>query len=298
MSGASGSGLRGHLSGGVTTTCRAWALVRADGMTLGFTDHDRDIAFDGIDFRADTGLTARTLQQGTGLAVDNSEALGALSDAAITETDIAAGRYDGAAVTAWLVNWQDVTQRQLLFRGALGEIRRAGGAFEAELRGLAEALNRPQGRVYQKSCSAVLGDADCTFDLTTPGSFADLTVETVEARQRFRFAALPGFAPGWFLEGTLRMTGGAAQGLSGVIRDDVTLPGGRQEIGLWQPLGAEVAPGDPLRLEAGCDKRLRTCIDKFDNVLNFQGFPDIPGDDWTITDPARAPRPDGGSRRR
>ncbi|MGR3405211.1 MAG: DUF2163 domain-containing protein, partial [Roseovarius indicus] len=33
------------------------------------------------------------------------------------------------------------------------------------------------------------------------------------------------------------------------------------------------------------------------NFLNFQGFPDIPGDDWSYTDPSRAGRLDGGSRR-
>src|SRR5690606_20469724 len=131
-----------------TTCCRCWALVRRDGATLGFTDHDADLGFEGITFRADTGLSAAALQQSTGLAVDNTEARGALSSEAITEADIRAGRFDGAGVTAWLVNWADPAQRVLQFRGTLGEVTRAGGAFRAELRGLAEALNQPQGRVY------------------------------------------------------------------------------------------------------------------------------------------------------
>ena len=109
-------------------------------------------------FRAGTGLTARVLAQSTGLSVDNTEALGALTSSAVTEADIEAGRFDGAEVLAWLVNWQDVSQRLILFRGSFGEIRRANGAFEAELRGLTEALNRPLGRIYQKGCTAVLGD--------------------------------------------------------------------------------------------------------------------------------------------
>ena len=143
------SALAAHLASGTTTTCHAWAITRGDGTVLGFTDHDRDLTFDGMTFRAGTGLSAMTLQQGTGLAVDNSEAIGALSDAAIREADIDAGRFDGAAVSAWVVNWADVAARQVIFRGTIGEIRRAGGAFSAELRGLAEALNQPMGRVYQ-----------------------------------------------------------------------------------------------------------------------------------------------------
>ncbi|MGK8236320.1 DUF2163 domain-containing protein [Roseovarius sp. MS2] len=290
------TGLLEHLGTGVTTTCRAWALTRRDGVVMGFTDHDRLLAFEGIAFRPDTGLSALALQQTTGLSVDNTEALGALNDAAIREADIEAGRYDGAELRAWLVNWQDVAARRLLFRGSIGELRRAGGAFEAELRGLTDALNVPLGRVYQKACSAVLGDRDCRFDLDTPGYVSERPAEEVEENRVFRFAEMGGFAEDWFRHGVLRVLSGAAAGLIGLIKRDRTEGTGRV-IELWHPLGAKVMPGDALRIEAGCDKRRGTCQFKFDNLLNFQGFPDIPGDDWTITDPSKAPRLDGGSRR-
>jgi uncharacterized phage protein (TIGR02218 family) len=290
------TGLLEHLGTGVTTTCRAWALTRRDGVVMGFTDHDRLLAFEGIAFRPDTGLSALALQQTTGLSVDNTEALGALNDAAIREADIEAGRYDGAELRAWLVNWQDVTARRLLFRGSIGELRRSGGAFEAELRGLTDALNIPLGRVYQKACSAVLGDRDCRFDLDTPGYVSERPAEEVEENRVFRFVEMGGFAEDWFRHGVIRVLSGAAVGLIGLIKRDRTEGTGRV-IELWHPVGAEVAPGDALRIEAGCDKRSGTCQFKFDNLVNFQGFPDIPGDDWTITDPSKAPRLDGGSRR-
>ncbi len=83
-----------HAASGLTTLCRAWAITRADGEAYGFTDHDRDFNFEGVTFRADTGLTAAALAQSTGLSVDNTEALGALTDAAVREDDIEAGRFD------------------------------------------------------------------------------------------------------------------------------------------------------------------------------------------------------------
>ncbi|SLN09638.1 hypothetical protein PEL8287_00057 [Roseovarius litorisediminis] len=175
-------------------------------------------------------------------------------------------------------------------------LRRTGKAFEAELRGLTEALNQPLGRVYQKSCSAVLGDADCGFDLTTPGYVTEPAVEVVEDRRVFRFTALEGFAEGWFRHGVLRVTSGAATGLQGLIKRDRAEDTGRV-IELWHPLRAQVQPGDGLRIQAGCNKRMSTCQFKFNNLGNFQGFPDIPGDDWTITDPRKSGRLDGGSRR-
>ncbi|MBY6065786.1 DUF2163 domain-containing protein [Leisingera aquaemixtae] len=288
--------LRAHLQSGITTVCRAWALTRRDGAVLGFTDHDCVLSFDGITFQPGSGLTARAVQQATGLSVDNTEALGVLSDAAVREEDIEAGRFDGAEVRCWLVNWRDVSMRWLQFRGSIGEIRRAGGAFEAELRGLTEALNQPLGRVYQKPCTAVLGDAACRFDLETPGYAAELEAAEVVRSQDFRWDALPGFEPGWFDDGRLTVLSGAAEGLWAAVKADQADAAGRR-VSLWEPIRARVAPGDLVRLEAGCDKRLESCRLKFNNILNFQGFPDIPGEDWVMAVPRRSGSNTGGSRR-
>jgi uncharacterized phage protein (TIGR02218 family) len=286
--------LQAHLAGGATTVARCWRVVRRDGVTLGFTDHDRDLAFDGVVFRAGTGLTARALSQTTGLSVDNTEAAGALSDAAITEADVAAGRFDGAEVTAWDVNWADVAARALRFRGTMGEIVRVAGGFRAELRGQTEALNRPQGRVIQKPCGAVLGDAACRFDLGQPGYFAEVAVEAVEEARRFTWAALGGFDDRWFERGRLVVQSGAAAGLVGLVKGDRIGAAGRV-VELWQGLGAPVAPGDLVRIEAGCDKRPETCRLKFGNFLNYRGFPHVPGEDWLTAYPVSAGRNDGGS---
>ena len=286
--------MKAHLAGGLTTLCRCWAVTRRDGMEQGFTDHDVDLTFEGVLFRADTGLSAKALQQTTGLAVDNTEALGALSHASVSEADIQAGRYDGAHVKAWLVNWADVTQRMLQFRGTFGEIQRSGGAFQVELRGLTEALNQPQGRVYQQPCSAVLGDRDCGFDLSAAGYVAEIAVEIVEETRVFRFANMAGFDLRWFERGRLSVLSGAAKGLVGIVKNDRLRPSGR-EIELWETLRAPVVAGDLVRLEAGCDKRSETCRLKFQNFVNFRGFPDIPGEDWLVRYPTRSGIHTGGS---
>jgi len=287
-----------HLATGLTTVCRAWAVVRRDGVTLGFTDHDRGFSFDGIAFRADAGMSARAIVQGTGLAVDNSEALGVLSDASLREEDIDSGRLDGAEVRLWLVNWRDPGQRMLRFRGTIGEIRRGSGAFHAELRGLTEALNQPQGRVIQRPCGAVLGDARCGFDLATVGYAVSLPAEVVLARRVFGFALLDTFQDRWFERGRLVMQSGDAAGLSGMIKHDRLAADGSREIELWEPIRAVIAPGDTVRIEAGCDKRVETCRLKFNNILNFQGFPFIPGEDWLTSFPQGRGEDDGGSLNR
>lgn len=289
--------LHEHLAGGVTTVARAWSVTMADGSTLGFTDHDQTLTFDGISFQAQTGLTARALTQATGLSVDNTEAMGALSDTAIREEDIAAGRYDGAEVTSWLVNWADVSQRKILFRGHIGEIRRGEGAFHAELRGLTDGLNRPVGRVFQKPCTAVLGDAACQFDLSSGGYRHEGPCVSSEDGRVFGFTDLSAFEAGWFQRGRLEVRSGAATGLAGMIKRDLQEGGGLRLIELWEPLRAEILPGDEILLHAGCDKRFETCRLKFNNLINFQGFPDIPEEDWITVQPQSAATKSGGSRR-
>ena len=225
---AGAAGLYAHLATGATTVCRAWAVVRRDGTVYGFTDHDRDLAFEGVAFLASTGLTARALQQTTGLSVDNTEALGALSDVSVSEADLLAGRFDGAEVRAWLVNWASVEDQILQFRGTFGEVSRSGGAFQAELRGLTEGLNQPQGLAYQRGCSAVLGDGKCRFDLAQAGYFSERVVETVADRRVFRFASFGGFDDRWFERGRLVGVSGLASGLVGVVKNDRIVGVGRE----------------------------------------------------------------------
>jgi uncharacterized phage protein (TIGR02218 family) len=268
-----------------TTRARAWALERRDGTVMGFTDHDRDLSFDGLVFRAGTGMSASAVVQATGLAVDNTEAAGALSDSGLRERDILAGRYDGATLTIWEVDWTNTTWRRVLFRGSLGEITRAGGAFRAELRGLTEALSKSGGRVFGAMCPAVLGDAACGFDTSQTGFSAEVALlDTAEEGAILTVPALPEFAAGWFVDGQVRFQSGDAAGLRASIRREEMTDSGLR-LHLWAAPGAAPAVGDTVLIEAGCDKRFETCRLKFLNQLNFQGFPHVPSDDWLMATP-------------
>jgi uncharacterized phage protein (TIGR02218 family) len=290
----SAEALYAHLQTGCTTVCHLWQVVRADGTEMGFTDHDAAITLDGTVYRADTGLTAQALQQTTGLSVDNTEAVGALSSLAIADGDIAAGRYDRAAVTAWLVNWQDLRQRVCLFRGHFGEITHGDGVFKVELRGLTDRLNQPQGRTFQRSCGAVLGDRACRVDLTDARYVHDEALIADSANELVLTGA-GSFADQWFAHGTVEVLTGAAAGLQAIVRSDTTEANGRR-LKLREGFAVAVQAGDMVRVRAGCDRMLNTCQEKFGNLLNFRGFPHIPGDDWITSYPVSSTQNTGGSR--
>lgn len=283
-----------HLSSGVTSVCHCWLVTRADGETYGFTDHDSNLSFDGHLFKASSGLSAGALQQTTGLAVDNSEAVGALSDVSVSETDLAEGRFDGAEVQSWLVNWADPSQRLVEFRGNFGDVTRKAGAFRVELRGLTERLNQPQGRVYQAGCSAVLGDQRCGINLASAIYRATAEIAEIDVLGRLRIESATGFADRWFERGQMEILSGASAGMSVMVKGDRLTATGRI-LDLWHGTGATLTAGDTIRLIAGCDRRAATCREKFGNFLNFRGFPHIPGEDWLTAYPASTSVNDGGS---
>ena len=191
--------LQAKLDSGVTTLCRCWIVRRRDGVVQGFTDHDQDIVLDGVTCRAGTGLSGSEATEQLGLAVQGSEVSGALADDALGEADLDAGRYDAAAIEVFLVDWSDPALKVLLMNGALGEVRREGAAFAAELRSLTHRLAEDSGRLYTATCNADLGDARCTVDLTNAAFRGSGTVASLAGAAIFHATGLNDFDDGAFV---------------------------------------------------------------------------------------------------
>lgn len=287
--------LQTKLDSGVTTLCRCWRLERRDGVVMGFTDHDEDVLLDGLTCRAGTGLSISEATSRLGLAVEGSEISGALADESLSEAELAAGRYDAAAIGVYLVDWSEPALNVLLARGALGEVRREGAAFTAEFRGLAHRLNEERGRLYTATCSADLGDARCTVNLNTPEFHGTGAITALRGTSVFATNGLTAFDDGWFTAGKLTWTSGANSGLAVEVKSH-RVHGAAVVITLWQAMPQPLAVDDTFVVTAGCDKRFATCRDRFDNVVNFRGFPQIPGNDFVIGYAVPgAPGNDGGS---
>ena len=275
-------GFAADLSSGATTHCTCWTLRRGDGVVLGFTDHDGMISLDGVPHQPllEGGEAAEKL----GAQVSTSEVVGVLSGEAITEADILLGGYDGAVVETWRVDWRMPDKRLLLRRASIGEITREDGVFRAELRSGQQALNRITGRLYQALCDVELGEPRCGVDLMDPAFRAELDVLASEDRYRLRVGGLEGYTEGWFALGLALWTSGQRQGLRDRLVSQARV-GTSDVLGFEAPVGDWIQPGDTLTVTAGCDRRLATCRQKFDNVVNFRGFPHVPGNDFVLRYP-------------
>lgn len=273
--------LAAHLGSGATTLAWCWRVTRIDGQVFGFTDHDQPLTFDGTTFEPESGFIASEIRAGSDLSVDAQDAEGVINSDRIMEADILDGRWDNAEVEVWRVNWQDPSQRVLLRRGAIGQVRRGRMIFVAEVRSMAHVLQQTVGRVYQATCDAALGDARCKVNLDASAYRGTGTVLSLQRSRAFIASGLDSFDDGWFSLGFVEWTSGANAGRRAEVLLHSKIAGVVTIILLVEPV-RPIAEGDAFVIRAGCDKRVSTCRTKFGNVVNFRGFPHIPGQDAVI----------------
>jgi hypothetical protein len=187
-------GLSAQIADGVMRHVRCWRLTRADGVSVGATEHDRALERDGVRYEPGAALEMARFIARPGLAPDPAEVAGALSLEAIAEADLDAGLWDRARVEVWLYDWADAQAAGLLlWSGRLSAVSRRGAAFSAELISLKGDLEAPLGRVIARACDAALGDARCGVDLSRAefaGAVCDKALSTCITRfgnaQNFR----------------------------------------------------------------------------------------------------------------
>jgi len=159
-----------HLASEVTTIATIWRIIREDATEFYFTDHDKNIVFEGNTYLAAVGYNRTAVESRVGLAVDNLDVEGFLESTALTEGELRAGLFDFAEVRVSVVNWDDLSQGALkMRRGRFGEVKYSDdGTFSTELRGLAQAYSQQIVETYQPECRVDLGDAKCMILLTPP----------------------------------------------------------------------------------------------------------------------------------
>lgn len=293
------SGLQSDLDGAVTTHCMCWRIARVDTTVMGFTDHDNDLEFDSLTFKASTGINASTLQQSTDLNVDDMETIGAISSDSVTEQDIRLGKYDNAEVEVYLVDYTNVAKRMTLFKGNLGNVVRSRTQFRAEVRSLAHSLNQTQGRVYQKTCSVDLFSPKCGILESapnmkiTPVAVASVLSSRVVVITNATLIARP---TNWFTGGKLLWLTGNNAGKEVEVKSHLLQDGDTEAwLDLWEAMPFTIQAGDTFTIWAGCDKSAATCQSKFGNIINFRGFPRQPGQDAIVQFASRRDVNDGSS---
>ena len=260
------------LAGPLTSSAYGWRLERRDGVTLGFTSHDRDVELDGLILRASPGMIPSSIVESIGLDVDGLDVRGALTADAIRADDLSAGRWDAARLSIFLFDWTDPSAGvRMLAVGELGAISHSGSEFDAEFKGPAAKLDRAVAPYTSPGCRADFCDADCGLNAARFSHQAQ-TVALTGSKLTLT-ASLPA-TPESFAFGKLRWLDGPNCGLWSDILSVTTT-----SIQLIAPPPCPALSGSRIELIEGCEKTIATCGTRFGNAINFRGEPYLPGND-------------------
>lgn len=264
--------LLAHCASETLTLATCWRITRRDGVVRGYTDYHQPLTISNVTYEASTGFFPSTIHNSSELSVDHLEVEGILSSAGINQTDMMAGLYDGAEISIFAVNYEDVGAGTIALRhGWIGEVRFDGSMFVAEMRGLTQKLAQHIGGHYSPVCRATLGDAQCRVSMTS--RTVNGVITSILSQQTFSDSSRTEAAQ-LFTHGVLTFTSGANKGISTEI-----LSFQSPEIQLALPLPFTPMIGDAYSMTQGCDRSFTTCSTRFNNALNFRGEPHIPGTD-------------------
>ena len=272
------------LDGRVDTLAWCARVERKDGKILGFTEHDSELTIGGVIYKPQSGVTLTALAASTSLAVDNADTTAFLDDEDLTEAELLGGAYDGADILIFAADWTRPDDGVVIIsKGTFGEVATVDGQFRTEFRSLAQNLQQNIGRNVGPECDVDrVGDGRCKADMTpfTHG----VTVQTVSNPKTTFTIDLAGKSDGYLDFGVAEFTNADTRNTQ---REYMILGwnGTSMQVTLSEPTIDDIEVGDTLNVYAGCDKTATTCKDTFNNIVNFQGFPFVPGRDSVMERP-------------
>lgn len=261
--------MREMLAGPLTSLAFCWRVERRDGAGFGLTSHDATLTIGDIEYSAEPGMLPAAIDRRLGIKESDGEIAGAITSAALEEADLVLGRWDGARVSLFAVDWEiPDSDAVALLGGEIGEVLIEDDRFRAGLRGAAAKLSRSICPETSSECRAELGDKKCRIDMAA--RTMRCVVEAVDGNALLLDQTIDGD----YLWGRARFLTGENTGLASVM---VAVTGNRIE--LRDSMRGSMVAGDRILLREGCDKMFATCTTRFDNGANFRGEPHLPGND-------------------
>jgi uncharacterized phage protein (TIGR02218 family) len=276
----------------LTRWAQTWTITRTDGQVFAFTSLDRPLTFRGIEHLPCNSMLASAVELSTVVgATGNMELNGILSGSGVSEADLYNGLFDGASIEVWMVPW-DNSGGEIPFRlmgGVVGTNGHGETSFNQEiLTPGAQLAQRALLETYTPGCRYGFGnsvDSRCPVDLvalTVSGSVTGTAIpnaSTTATRRIFTDSARAE-ADGFFNLGRLTWTGGPNAGSVSEIKDFT----GGQFI-LWEALLSPIAIGDTYDATPGCDKSPADHLLFNPDMVDFGGFPMVPGSDSILQSP-------------
>ncbi len=273
----------------VSRLCQVWLLQRRDGVVLAFTSHDEPVKFMGHTFTPCASLNPSAVEAASDMAaVGNMELTGIIDAEGISEFDLYAGKFDDCRVDVWEIPWAGAFPHPIrLASGTTGSVSHGRDGFRGEVLGPGAKMQQQSvTQVVTAACRFTFGDSRCAKDLGPLTETGAVSAVAASAPFRtFRADAIIGSGPeGYFGRGVVTWTSGANTGVRSEVKEYDPVTG---TVVLWNLLPSPASPGDAFTISPGCTLAKdgdMGCV-YWGNLINFGGFPDVPGDDATAETP-------------
>ncbi|WP_338505006.1 phage BR0599 family protein [Sphingomonas kaistensis] len=243
-----------------------WIVQRPDGVGFATTSQDQRQQVGSMSLEADMDLKPSNLILRDRMYGSRLELGGGLSSPALRLGDLTSGRWNGSTVRLLASDWHRDGDAIPICNGELDKVVVEGGEVSMSIDLLPPAIRRPPCIQTSPECRAVLGDRHCRIDMRTrrtrlcviKANANELTVDVSD---------IDGYAMG-----RLRWISGANCG----VEQSILSTEGNKLL-LHDVPEFPIKAGDRAIAHQGCDGRRTTCAERFGNILNFRGEPDLPG---------------------
>ncbi len=252
----------------------AWCvrIVCVNGTTVRLTSYPTDLAMSNATvYKTDSGYQQTAFTSSSSFSPSAIDIEGVVSIAGISRDALASGMFDNARVLVFKCDFLNpVEDYEPVAAGFLGKTTLEDDRYTIQGMSLIDALNQSTGKMYTAACSRTFGDAGCTKSLAA----LDVTgaVNVVTSNSVIRDTSRTEAAD-WFAAGTIQFTSGLNAGLKPLEIKAYAADG---TITTFDPFFYLPQVGDTFVMIPGCRKRLEDCRDKWDNVINFFGFSNMP----------------------
>ena len=248
-------------------TC--WRIFLNEGRLLLFTDSDQDIVLDGELYKSGAYFIPSSIISSNELGQDNFTISGIIDGKFITEEGLLAGDLSNSYIEVFLINLANRFEEKIILKtGWLGEIKYSQQNFTAEVHSLSAKTNNIIGKCYSSSCRAELGDKFCKVNLKNYSFYGEITM-ILEDNSFIDSSRIE--PDDYFYQGILIFISGNNRNHKYSVK---CYKESKITIDILFDLKLEM--GDKYMITIGCDKQIDSCINKFNNALNFRGEPYVP----------------------
>ncbi len=253
--------------------CRAVKITPREDMPFGVTNHDRPLTFGGLTYDPYPGELGGRYRSRVGTSIDNERLAGSWGHPDISEQQALDGEFDEAVIEMLVVAWAlEPPEAVTVFRGEIGKLSWHRDGFVTEVMENLRRLGEHLGGTFGPRCEAVLGDSRCQVNLSALQVSGTVTAVAF-SRTTFTDTSRTEAAEHW-TDGLVIFTSGALAGKRCVVESFAA-----GQFRLMLPTPADIAVSMSYTATPGCDHRLEgDCAGKFNNAVNFQGFPFIRGE--------------------